>query len=672
MSLLRFPFNNLDDPQVGLTWRLNELSKTGTHGGRLDFLRQCEDDIVYYANTCVNTVIPRKRAVDVRARTSVRPWFTCRRQAEALYKMQDAKENGYDLLWPKTRWVGMSWLHIIDDSHGWAFVDSYSSRMGHRNVELIDKKGQMDAAMPKFDFIYKHWPRFMHIEEYSGDPNDRAYKGEGKSPWSQTFLRVNPIRGGTLSGEAVTDDFGSGPRADKVTIDEFSKCLNAEAAWGSCGETSDCRNAIFTPKGKNYAWGLTFPDEWMKVTGKRQVERPRMFRVHWKDIPWLNEFFLLSCPFDPEDPPYQTEDEFEAWFADVKKRYYVAHGNGYSPFDPIGCRVDEQGIPFNAGYDDGRGNIEALQERRPMEKVPPRAISCIHPWRIRRGFRYDADEAAVQLDLSFGAKSGRKVYYIQLRTTKKSDELFRNPKYPLYAFCDPGRSSGNAFYLGWAQWNPEREMYEVLQELTSEGRSAKFFRAFLSGQLKHWKEAEKQAPTGAEQELFQMMQHPAWRVNALYGDPNGLSQQGLGADDTIQGIFEEGGIPVLIDHAHKGYDIRIESARRVLEYTAICPVKCPRLLMALEEIRFPDANDTGKRVTSPHGYLHHAQHSHPCAAYEAFACMDPHRFDRQQFQEDSADAREDAFIEEYKLRFPKASEHYAAYDNRYDNRSGYD
>lgn len=649
---LPYPFEILT-PQQALARRLENLARAeASREGKLWFLKRCQEDVVFYADNCVDTVVPRRREGMTEIRSKNRPWFTCLRQAEALWQIKEAKTMAYDMMWPKSRNVGQSWIHMIDESHDWYFTEGYSSIIGSRNINLVENAGNMNALFPKMDFIYRHYPQWMHIPAYSGDPTKAGYKGEGKSPYKVQGLRINPINGAQVNGEAVTEDFGAGGRGGKVTIDEIAKCQNGEQGWKTAGETADSRHGIFTPEGKNFAYGLCFPEDWKQITGLRDVESPAVFRLHWKDIPWQNKFYLLTIGFDLEDPPWQVDGTatplrrrlaFTNWLEDAIKDHYAGEGNGYSPFDPIGCRLDEAGIPYDAGYDDGRGNIHYLNERRPIERPPANAISCIHPWRILAGFRYDEEEAAKQLDISFGGRSGRSVYSVQLRNTKRDTALVRDRTKLLYAFCDPGRGDGNAFYLGWAQWDAEKGKYECLKEISYEGKSAYFYRAFLTGNEKHWEEAVAEGATTGDRMLFEEMQHPMWRVNMLYGDPAAMAAKTANSKDSVKGIFEDStmgpGVPVIIDHNHRDFDTRILNARRVLQYTEIDPYGCPKLKAGLEGIRFPDANLQNKSTSPTRGYIHHPLYSHPCAAFEYFACMDPHQYDREEFEEDDPDVR---------------------------------
>jgi hypothetical protein len=283
--------------------------------------------------------------------------------------------------------------------------------------------------------------------------------------------------------------------------------------------------------------------------------------------------------------------------------------------------------------------------------------------------RYDEEEAAKQLDLSFGGRSGRAVYSIQLRNTERDKAIPRQRDSLLYAFCDPGRGSGNAFYLGWAQWNAEAQKYECIREISYEGKSAYFYRAFLTGQQKHWEEAEREGVTTADQMLFEEMQHPMWRVNMLYGDPAAMSAKTANAKDSVKGIFEEGGVPCVIDHNHRDFNTRILNARRVLAYTAIDPFTCPRLKAGLENIRFPDMNLQTKSMTQQEGYIHHPLYSHPCAAFEYFACMDPHQYDREEFMEDTPESRADKYWDSRRIPHNRGKD-LDDYD-MYTDRGGY-
>lgn len=616
-------------------------------------------DYDFYVNTCVDTVNPQKKT-----QKNNLPMLLCRRQMEFLVKTQWCKDQGYDMATFKTRKVGVSWLEMIDESFDWLTTDGYSSIVGSRLDVLVDSPGKanLNALFPKFDYIIQHLPSLVKPAGY-----------EDRAPWRVDFLRQNLLNGAQVYGEAVTPNFGAGGRGGKAIVDEASRCQWCKPAWVSAGQTASSRHAVLTPFGKNFGWGLCFPDEYALLTNETQVERPECFRIIWKDIPWFNEFHL----FPYEVPQWSRRSEFEQWWQDHKQDA-VAVGNGYSPFDEIGGPKDGLGLAFDCGYDDGRGNITHLEERMPILSPPVEAIpeGVIWPWRVREGFRYDKTGAAQELDCQFEESKSGRVYAVQMQNTKKLDEIARVPEYPLYVFCDPGGGKGNAFYMGWLQWNKESLRYQTLLEIMYEGVDGYFFLPFLTGSVKHLPFLERQRQSPSDLQLFELMRHPMWRPNDVYGDPAGMGAKVASASNTLAGLWRLEGIPVRYNYDHRFFTTRIEATRRVLQYTEFSRHGTPKLLMGMQMIAFPEIKEDTQTRSESEGWAHHPIHSHPVSAFEYFACADPHQYDGENYLDMAPESRFDdtgfrRYTESDMDRFVRRLNQPVGRGNRFGRKTGY-
>lgn len=580
-----------------------------------------ERDIDFYVNSSVNTVNPQNK------RNKYVPLLSCLRQAEFLAKTQWCKEEGIDMATFKTRKVGVSWYEMADESFDWLVTPGYSSIVGSRIDSLVDSPGKanMNALFPKFDYIIENLDDFIKPEGYSDRP-----------PWRVDFLRQNITNGAQIYGEAVTPNFGAGGRGGKAIVDEASRCQWCKPAWVSAGQTASSRHAVLTPFGKNFGWGLCFPDEYMLLTSEEQVERPECFRIIWKDIPWFNQFYI----FPYEVPNFVRRAEFDAWWEDHRAESVVS-GNGYSPFDEIGGPKDGLGIPFGCGYDDGRGNITHLDERMPVQSPPDGAVpeGVVYPWRVREGFRYDKAGAAQELDCQFEESKTGRVYAVQIQHSRKVAEVARDSKYPLYCFADPGGGKDNAFYMGWVQWNHDILRYQTLMEITYEGVNGYYFLPFLTGSTKHYVHLEKYARNRKDYEIFEALRHPMWRPNMVVGDPAGMGAKMPSSQNTLAQVWRVEGVPVYYNYEHRYFNTRIEACRRVLEYTEFSRMGTPRLLMGLTMIAFPEVKEDTQSRSEAEGWAHHPIHSHPVSAWEYFCCYDPHRYDGEQYVEEAPEQR---------------------------------
>lgn len=581
-----------------------------------------ERDIDFFVNTCCDTVNPQEKI------NKYRPMLLALRQAEFMLFMQRCKNDNQDFSCFKTRKVGVSWMLMQDQAFDYLATPGYSAVIGSYDKDMVDPAGKanMNALFPKLDYTLMSLPSIMKPPGL-----------DDNSPWRVDFLRQNLINGAQIFGQAVTGNFGAGARGGEAVVDEASRCQWAKAGWESAGQTATCRGAVLTPFGKNFGWGLCFPDEYALMTGADMVERPECFRIIWKDIPWINQFLMFPFPV----PTFYRKEEYQRWWEENGDKA-IATARGYSPFDEIGGAKDGLGIPFGCGYDDGRGNITHFEERMPIQSPPVDAVpeGVLYPWRVIEGFRYDRVGAARELDTQFEESRSGRVYSIQLQSVQRFSEFKRIREYPLYAYCDPGGGTDNAFYLGWVQWHVLRRRYQPLLEIMYEGRDGRFFLPFLSGVEGHRAYLSEQKAERRDLELFEVLRHPMWRVNMVIGDPAGMGAKVASAADTLAGLWRSKGIPLYYNYDHRFFATRIEATRRVLGYTELASRNTPRLNLGLSMIAFPEVKeDTQSRAQMAEGWVHHPIHSHPVSAWEYFCCFDPHRYDTEEYEVDSPEAR---------------------------------
>jgi hypothetical protein len=565
-----------------------------------NFMARIKDDKNYYFNNCLDTFNPQLQ------RMKTRPFLLCMRQEECVEHIGRCVADGIDSMYPKTRKVGESWLHMGFCHHEFMFEDGFQALITSRTNEQIESKGgdDMNALLPKFDFMMRTLPDFLKMKEYWPS-----------APHKVEMMRKNPLNGAQITGEPCTENFGSGPRASYVLIDEISKCANARAAWTSCGQTAPSRHGVFTPKGKGFSWELTHPEDAMIQLNKRRLPKPEVFRIYYKDIPWFNKFYIFSVEAQYGEQ-WNDLPSFEAFIAD-NRHHIIYEGNGYSPQDTI---------PLGMGYDDGHGAIIRQQMRQPLERMPDRGVSVVYPWRETEGFRYDEVEAAQELEISFDTSRRGLVYSIQMRASVKDSKLVRVPEYPLYCGYDPGRSAGNAFFIFWAQWNWEKSKYEALREFSLEGRTVDYLIPLLTGNSELIHMAELEVLTHDYEQLYEEMLDPMWRPNRIFCDP-AISQKSHASKESIKAKLSRYAVPYKTEAVWNYFENRIPAARRIFRNFEFHPQYCAKLIASLEQIYFPEESENTNSVTEKTGYVHHPIYSHGCAAFEYLAQGNPHRYD---------------------------------------------
>lgn len=581
-----------------LTDRMRELSQaTQSMETITAFLTRCKLDLPYYVNTCCDTFNPRKRKSEKDI-----PFFLDLRQAEYLLHLDWCVQEGKDRVCVKSRYTGGSWLESgAYDTHEWLFTPGYISLIGSRTIELVEAKGEgnMSSLLGKFDYIINRLPPFVKPIGY-----------EAKNPFKVELSRYNPAIKSQINGEPVTENFGSGPRASKVFIDELSKCQNKEDAWVACGQTSDCRSAVYTPKGRDFAWGLAFPDEYSEQTGRKNVERPEVFRIFWKDITpkgreRFNEFHILN-----------------------EANEIIYTGQGYSPLDSI---------PLGMGYDDGRGNITRLRERQPLDVMPDGGVKVFYPWYEEQKLRYDEASVAQELDINFDTSVSRRVYTFALHLSRFRRRIERSPDRPLYFGLDPGRSQGNAAFLIWCQFNFVTGRYEFVREYTNNFRDAYFYVPLINGLTRDYEYLERGKPSDEDLAFFEESRDPIWRENMGFGDPF-IENKGA-SNDSWKSIFIQHDIMIRCNTVKKDPWSRVQAFREMLPFCDFSLETVPKFKTAVESIAMP-AEKSGTVQTANFNYEHHKTYSHPVAAGEYIAVNDPHKHDHGVISNDEEDEPE--------------------------------
>lgn len=575
------------------------------------FMARCKDDPAYYFNTCIMTVNPRK------PKNRDRPMLLCLRQVEAVEHTHICSDNAYDSADLKSRFVGGSWMKMGFASHQWTFVEDFQALFGSRIDSLVEAKGEgnMNALFTKFDHMIKNLPGLirMPIENAGYNYTD---------PYKVQMTRINPNTGATISGEAMTENFGSGARGGFALLDELSKASSPEASWLSCGQTVSSRQAVATPNGRDFFWGLCYPKQYAELYGKsyEEVEKPKVFRTHWKDIHWFNEFLVLSEPA-ARGRNWNNQQEFDEWYDNLLKTPYkiLQTGHGYIPGEEI---------PIGMGYDD-HGRITREDMRYGATRIHERGVCIIYPWYERERLRYDDQGAAQELDINFDKSKAGRVYSIQFVKAELLPSIKRVDDYPLYFSLDPGRSAGNAFAMSWVQWNWRDNKYEWLRGIAAENHSIEYFLPLLTGRNEDFMEAEAEHPSDEWYRLYdELWDHGGdeelWRVNYGSGDPAGVRATIAASKSNILTILRLNGIQCRADWKWHPFPERITSARKVLGYSRFDEVKVPRLIAAIRETAWPEVKQ-GKAAPETEGYFHHPTHSHWMAQYEYFACMNPHK-----------------------------------------------
>lgn len=256
------------DTRDNLKWRIEkrELFLTSQEAREV-YYACCARDIIFWINTSCWTLDPRKTPANL-------PFITYKFQDELILDLQKHIREQKDILFDKSRDMGLTWCVLLVFQHFWQFGESGNDfLLGSRKEGYVDKTGDMDALFPKLDYSIRNQPKFLLPKGFDIDKH-RNYMNI-----------INPHTGSTIAGEATNESFGRGGRRRAVLFDEFAFWENSQSAWRSAADTTKCRVAVSTPCGLN--------NQFAKLRFSETID---VHSVHWKLHPEkTDEWYKSEC-----------------------------------------------------------------------------------------------------------------------------------------------------------------------------------------------------------------------------------------------------------------------------------------------------------------------------------------------------------------------------------------
>lgn len=184
----------------------------------------CARDPLFWMNTYTWTFNPKLPVPCV-------PFITWDFQDDLIDKVLKAI-NVEDLAVEKTREMGASWIILTCFTWKWQFAHMQSFLLASRVEDLVDDSENLDALMPKIDFLLRFQPQWL-VPVYN-----------------RRHLHIyNTETGSVIDGCSTTENMGRGGRRAAMLIDEMAAVNNGEAVLASTADVTQCRIMASTPKG---------------------------------------------------------------------------------------------------------------------------------------------------------------------------------------------------------------------------------------------------------------------------------------------------------------------------------------------------------------------------------------------------------------------------------------
>ncbi len=251
------------DFEANLAWRekvLREAAEDPEAARELWIM--CSRDILFFINTFVWTYDPYRHVNE-----PVRPFISYRFQDDAILQINDAIENGNNIVIQKSRDMGATWLSLLVFFWRWLFKRNQNFLLASRNESYVDQTNNEKGLFQKLDFILEHLPGWLK-------PNlNRTAK-----------QLTNKDNRSKIDGESATGDLGRGDRRTAMLWDEVAAWDRADGfrAMSSTSATTRCKIINSTPQGIGDAYHT------MATT------YPVQLRMHWSQHPEKNRGLYSS------------------------------------------------------------------------------------------------------------------------------------------------------------------------------------------------------------------------------------------------------------------------------------------------------------------------------------------------------------------------------------------
>ena len=201
----------------------------------------CRKDIKKYFEFFAWTYDPRKKPSDL-------PFVLYPFQEEIVMELQDAIENGYDLLIDKCRDMGITWMILTVFLYRWLFFNE-SFLLGSRKEELVDTIGDMDTHFERIRYMLRCLPLWLKKKCGYDDKN-------------VGYMKIYKTGGAQLVGESMNPSFSRQGRYKAILLDELAFVEKPELIWRSCSQSSPCKIPVSTPNGRhNFFAKLRFNED---------------------------------------------------------------------------------------------------------------------------------------------------------------------------------------------------------------------------------------------------------------------------------------------------------------------------------------------------------------------------------------------------------------------------
>lgn len=298
---------------------LNEYSVNEARDKVLSTIEKAESSPIVFIDSFCYTFDPKRKPYHLEF--NLFPF-----QKDLVQEVQNAIEQGYDILIEKTREMGATYTIVDVLTWFWRYVEGSNFILGSRKEQYVDStKGNADeisnkeeSLFGKIEYTLNRLPSFMLPKNFDITRH-------------LTYMSLlNPENGNVIVGESANSNFSRGGRFKAALLDEFAFWDHDKEAWGATADTTNCRIVLTTPgikpsKAKRLRFGkdgedikvITLPynldprktKEWLEAQKKRRSAEDfaREIMINWetsitgKVYPEIQNSVVGNYPYIPHE-----------------------------------------------------------------------------------------------------------------------------------------------------------------------------------------------------------------------------------------------------------------------------------------------------------------------------------------------------------------------------------
>ncbi len=266
-------------------------------GFQNELLAASAQSVLFWTNTFAFTF--KLRDVDAtghaRQATSMHaPYITWEIQDKHILAIEEAINEGYDLLTDKSREMGASWNHLLVFEHQFLFRPDSMFLEISRTEEYVDRSDNPKSLFWKHRYIRKWLPHWM------------------LPPINDVTMHFTNLENGSkIDGESANANAASGDRRRAILLDEFAKVEQGFKIRSATADVSSCRLVNSTQAGPGTEYSRWRRSGQIKVFVMPWWEHPEKGRGRHAVQDPITKAWEITSPWLDQEKKRRSQQEID-------------------------------------------------------------------------------------------------------------------------------------------------------------------------------------------------------------------------------------------------------------------------------------------------------------------------------------------------------------------------